>query len=207
MAADYSIPGLRIRQPQPPTGWALIVESNDSLEGWIAHDDDPYRPTDLDPMILYRDGCYRIEPGEIGWRYYLNPLAEEDHRLHKIVLEASHWLRERGEQAEQRAILESAYRNSKYEWLLGWLPARSQERLSDALHFSPAEATRKMGFLELLLGCASAGIAIPLAIGGQPALPFLVPLWLCVEGMLRWTQGSFAEEALGLLILEFLGRR
>ena len=201
---DRSIPGLRIRLPDPPDPWALIVECIEEQVDWIVHQPDPFVANNVvDTTIVYRNRSYRIresrQEGE-GWVYRMIPWPDGESRYKIVVLEQ--WARVQDERQAEREELKRIDRSGPYEYLFGWLPARMQERFSEKFGFDTGEATRKTGLLEFFV-CV--GLAPFLMLSGQATLCTLALLGV-FEGAARWAYGFCNERALGLFAFEIVDR-
>lgn len=204
---DLSIPGMRIKTGGVGDPWPLVIRTA-APQGWKAA---PQTDADLVSLIvhpttiLYRDQYYQVIEAEVtpaGWVYRLRPLPDGETQLHVIELTREQVLAAAAEKKQFDKIQRLSYISATYEILLGWLPARWQEWLSQFLHFSPPDATRKNGLLFFLVGI---GAIMPvLRIFGTAAG---ILMFVCAfDGAWRWFTGLAAEKAMGFAPLELVER-
>lgn len=204
---DLSIPGMRIKIGGPQDRWALIVRAT-AAQGWKAapqNDADLVSLTINPTTIIYREQAYHvheIEQTPKGWVYRLRRCPEGETKLHVVELTREKVLEAIAEKKQFEKIQRMTYISATYEILLGWMPARWQEELSQILHFSPADATRKNGFAMFLLGL---GAAVPVLrmVGRTAGVMMFV---FSFDGAYRWFTGMAAEKAVGFMPLELTER-
>lgn len=207
-AADYSIPGMRIQAGGPQAAWALVVRTAARQPQWVL---EPLSAADRNSLmvtpttLLYQGRPYRIheeEAAESGWIYRMQPCHDGETQLQVVALARENVVQGAADRQEFQKIQALAHHSAVYEILLGWLPARWQEDLSQRWHFSPADATRKNGMAELLIGF---GLIAPVLRYHGPSAA-MVPCLAAFEGTVRWFTGLLGEQPLGILPLELAER-
>ncbi|MCE5230232.1 hypothetical protein LLG95_11625 [bacterium] len=197
-AADYSIPGMRIR---PTESGELLVQSSvqqdwvEELPTVVERISNPRVPT----AIHYQNQFYRIdsvEQSETGWIYRMTPWPENELRLNTFELDADHIRTETADTARLKRDVDQAHVMVVWAWLLGWLPSPIQNRLAERINFSPADASRVEAFVQMALGLGLTWLYIMAPPYGW--LFFLATL----EGGFRWMHCSITQEPIGFWPLE-----
>ena len=146
---DYSIPGMRVEVKHPPEPWALIVRSSRKQEDWVLHSEQ-YGGNKLfmqhvETIVVHQEKGYWIyeeEETESGWIYRMKLAPEGEPRRKVVELSAEKMGFAEEEKQEFVRVRRLTGGARYYEWAIGWLPARVQEKLSERWLFSPESASR-----------------------------------------------------------------
>lgn len=205
---DRTIPGMEILTPEPPHPWALIVRADKRQTEWRIFSDrleDKLDPQSAPTVILYWDAAYRIERevlNDDGWTYFMRPWPEHATMFHRYELSNASIESRKLEQKEMRDDIRKAEVAIFYDYLVGFLPSRTQYQLSETMGFDPIEATRHSAILGYFVGFA-------LCFGGWIfGIPFQITfslgLLFFLDGLARWAWVITGEKANGFLILELI---
>ena len=210
---DYTIPGLRIQKNVNPGPWEMTIRATSQQKDWTLHREKKfYEPMVMDTTIQYDGQFYRIHEEEetpSGWVYRLKawPRGEIMHRIVELTAEKVAEVQAEKTKIERMGKLSdiSVY----YEFLLGFLPARIQNKLAERLYFSPEHASRKNALLEFLVFFGLSVLSVAVVLGVK-SMSLLVMGWgiyaLALEGFVRWAHILGTNEPLGLYILEVADR-
>jgi len=211
---DYSIPGFAVRKIDPPAPWALVVKCAGKTD-WGALStrvDDKYgKMSEIPTTVMYRENAYRIEKveaSENGWTYRMAPWPENERWINIVELSPEAIEKAQTEKREIERAERLTERSLAYDFLLGWLPASAQERLSERWHFGPEDASRRNAFVEMLIGFLLSAFSIIFLFSGfysgiaGSLAPLVISCGILFEGYVRWGHVLTSEQPLGLCVLE-----
>jgi hypothetical protein len=207
---DFSIPGLRIQVYDPPQPWALVVRSAEQREEWVARtwDEAEHKVLTAKPVettIVYRGRSYRIlevTQTPKGWLYRMEFWPENETQFRIVELSPKAWAKREAEQRQFERMVRLSRISPFYEFLVGWLPSRIQEDLSERWEFSPEGASAKNAYIQYM-GCMCACIiSILLIFAGGPFTPVAIFFYFAAEGFVRHGHVTMAESPCGFPLLE-----
>lgn len=209
--SDLSIPGLGIYLRNAEGAWPVILRSATRREDWkvyrslIVHESARGGTT-----LLYQGRAYRIdeeEEGDGAWIYRLKKWPEGD-AWHRVVrLTAEDLAREAAEKREFARARKLEEISVYYEFLLGFLPVRTQIRIARRLRFSPEHASRKNALLEFLVSLPLSILMMLISWQSPSALGIALLFWLLtVEGVVRYGHVLAKQGPCGLFLLEIAER-
>lgn len=203
-AADYSIPGMRIRVGGPGEQWALVVRSKTRQIDWVEElpsvverISQPRVPT----AIHYQDQFYRIdsaEQTENGWIYRMTVWPLNEPRLSIFELDRAHIQAEAAEASQLRVDVEKAHTAVVWAWLLGWLPSAIQNHLAEPMNFNPGDASRIQAFVQSVVCLGLTWLYIM-----TPPMGWIF-FFITLEGSFRWMHTLVTREPCGFWLLEFV---
>ncbi|MFW6303108.1 MAG: hypothetical protein ACOC2L_00685 [Candidatus Sumerlaeota bacterium] len=155
LQVDYSIPGFQILTYGPSSDWALIVRAEKQQLVWRAFQKSEGQELDkLGSTIFYRGEHYHLleeEETPSGWIYRLEPWPHGEIMNEIIDLAPAYVDEIKHQMLEFEKIRRRMQVGAFYEFLFGWLAARWQEAIADAVYISPADASRKNAILQAAL--------------------------------------------------------
>ena len=210
-ASDLSIPGLGIYLRNAEGAWPIVLRSATRREDWKV-----YRSLSVPESarggttLLYQGRAYRIdeeEQGDGAWIYRLKKWPEGD-VWHRVVrLTAEDLAREAAEKREFARARKLEEISIYYEFLLGFLPVRTQIRIARRLRFSPEHASRKNALLEFLVALPLSILMMLISWQSPSALGIALLFWLLtVEGIVRYGHVLAKQGPCGLFLLEIVER-
>lgn len=211
---DYSIPGLRITFCSNPDPWEIVVQSSEKQKDWMLEDEDALPGEKRPPTALrYRDVDYLVmveEETESGFVYRLKRPGPNEVHWHTVLLDPESWRAAQEEKAEFKKMMKQDKVSSFYDFLLGWIPARMLEPLSEKWGFGVEDACRRNAMLQYVVFlCLSVLALINMfagfysGIGGGFGVTVLYFL-MSVEGLMRKFHIQLSEKPYGFTPLELL---
>ena len=216
-APDTSIPGMRIRLGNMGEPWALTVRTAERQADWVLERRtlvDKISIKEVPTTILYQGQYFRVleeEEADQSWIYRMVPCPDGEQHIHLIELSREWLARRNAERKADASVLKRAEISATYEILLGWLPSRIQEKMSERLLFSPDDASRKQSFWQFFIFIGLGPACIPMALVSS-LFGFLSPLsfLLAFEGIVRGMHLTTSGHACGFLpgeLIAWLWRR
>jgi hypothetical protein len=214
---DVSIPGLKIYLRGRESRWPLVVRSAERQTGWRVYHDLSVEESERGGTTLHYQGKpYRIdtieECSDTSWTYRLKRWPRDEVWQHLVRLTPEDFARDMAEKKAFARARELEEISIYYEFLLGFLPSRLQNRAAEVLRFSPEHASRTNAVLEFAVFFALAAwmtmaLARSLARGdsGLTNASFVVVFtyWLlAVEGLVRYGHALATQGPCGLFALE-----